>query len=809
MAEKRPRADGSWRTLGTLQVTFSRVVRNPRLHLSGLAALTTGAVGSTGTATRLTVTGGSPAAPGLVGRTGWPGWTVDAGELTPTGDGANDGSAAGAGTLELAGTLGTATLRVEQRSTVRDGAGVSPAALSLASTVTVDEGLGTAPQGYGNASHVISDLFLGQDAAGGSVRARPGLTATVAQPLVPGEQPARPLPFEQERADRPAVELDRGAGVRSAWASSPAPPQYQPGRSEYPGADPTLAFPAEAAVGRYYGLTVPVGPGGGPAVLAGWIDFDHNGRFDPLERVQADVPAGSGTAALEWTVPGVAASGDTWARLRIARNGAQLVLPDGFADSGEVVDQRVRIAVGAAPAEISRPVAGTTTADPRPEVRGEGAVQGATVAVLEGEAELCRTTVGPDGGWSCRPGSPLGPGPHTLTPVETTGGGLVLRGTGVGIVVKTAPPAAPVFTVPEFTNDPGLLLTGTGEPHSTVSVALADRPGGAGAANELCSTEVGAGREWSCLPVENLPDGEHRLGATAVDRAGNRTDGRPVTLTVDTVAPGRPQLASPAAGETLPTARPRLSGRAEAGTTVTVTARAAGGERVTVCSAVAGADSAWSCTASRDLPPGAQRLLATATDRAGNGTTGEEVAVTVAPAASAAASSSPSSSPSASPSVVSSAAGPATVPAGAEPVLAPPVPGLLPIAVPPAPLPVASVPSDAAPATPPAAPSPVPPAASSAAPSATPGAGRSASPPPSPSLTSSGGGRTLAAPPAAADAASTTVRAVPGDDAPTAARDAPVTGWRRAGVGVLLILLGLGLVTRRVYGRGSGARRRH
>lgn len=224
----------------------------------------------------------------------------------------------------------------------------------------------------------------------------------------------------------------------------------------------------------------------------------------------------------------------------------------------------------------------------------------------------------------------------------------MLRGTAVGITVKTAPPAAPVFTVPEFTNDPGLLLTGTGEPHSTVSVVLADRPGGTGAANELCSTEVGAGREWSCLPVENLVDGAHRLSATAVDRAGNRTDGRPVTLTVDTVAPGRPQLGSPAPGDTLATARPKLSGRAEPGTTVTVTARAAGGERATVCSAVAGVDSGWSCTVVRDLLPGAQRLLPTATDRAGNGTAGEEVAVTVGAVAPIAPSGPPSAAPSAS-----------------------------------------------------------------------------------------------------------------------------------------------------------------
>ncbi|MER8186693.1 Ig-like domain-containing protein [Kitasatospora sp. NPDC094015] len=889
VAEKRPRADGSWRTLGTLQISFSRAVRNPRLHVGGLAGLATGTGGATGTATRLTVTGGSPAAPTLVGRTGWSGWTVRAGELAPAGEGATDGSADGSGTLELTGSVGTVTLRVEQRSTARSGSTTAPTTLRQAYSITVDEGLGTAPQSYGNASHVITDLFLGQDAATSSSRARPGLTQTVAQPLVPGEQPPPPMPYESAPDDGPVVELDHGAGRRSPWtstsrSSSPLPPQLQPGRGEYLGADPTLEFPNEAAAGRYYDLTVPVGPGVGPATLAGWIDFDHNGRFDPLERVQAEVPAGADSSVLEWTVPDKAAGGETWARLRIARNGAQLVTPGGFADSGEVVDQRVKIAVGAARPEISWPVPGTVTADPKPEIRGEGAVQGATVAVLDGERELCRGTAGADGAWSCRPAGALAAGAHALTPVETTKGGLVLRGTPVRITVKTAPPAPPALTLPEFTNDPGLLITGTGEAGSTVSVALTDLPGGVRAGSELCSTEVGDGGAWSCLPVENLADGPHRLTASAVDQAGNRTDGKPVALTVDTVAPDRPQLGAPAPGETLGTARPRLSGRAEPGAMVTVTTQAAGGERATVCGAVAAADSSWSCTATRDLPAGEQTLLATATDRAGNGTAGEPVRV-VAPAAgtpeaspSASASASPSPSASASASVTASPSGSASPsapvaeptgapssgapsapsdaspaasqPAGASvpggsaapsaPVELTPAPaGLLPIVVPPVP-PVApappAVPVPSAVAAPPAGTSPSPsPAGTSPLLSPSASASASASGSPSPSASASpaesppgspaavpdtpirpepDGAEPLIAPLVRDDAPGSAdqVLAAPPAEAPGAAsataNGAPARGWRKGAIGILMILVGLGLVTRRVFGRGSGTRRR-
>ena len=154
-AERRPRADGSWRTLGTLQLSFSRPVRNPRLHVSGLAGTATSKDGSTTTDTRLTVTGGSPAAPALVGRTGWPGWTVGSGELAP--DPGADTAPDGSGTLELAGTVSTVSLRVEQRSTAENGSTTPPAPLRQAYTVTLDEGLGSAPQAYGNVSHLVSE----------------------------------------------------------------------------------------------------------------------------------------------------------------------------------------------------------------------------------------------------------------------------------------------------------------------------------------------------------------------------------------------------------------------------------------------------------------------------------------------------------------------------------------------------------------------------------------------------------------------------------------------------------------------------
>ncbi|WP_405012488.1 Ig-like domain-containing protein [Kitasatospora sp. NBC_01539] len=668
----RPSADGSWRTLGELRITFSRSVRNPRLHVSGLTARATGAAGTTATAARLTVTGATPTAPTLVGRTAWTGWTAAGNELAPPADANADTAADGTGTVELAGTLSGVTLRIEQRTTARNGSTTPPPALVPALTVTLDESLGTAPQSYGNASHVLSDLYLGQDAADEAHRSR-AVPPPLVRPLVPAppaDGPGAAVPPGGTSADRtdaggrpevpatrPLVELAPGAGGRSIWAS-PVPPRTGPGRAPYQGADPTLVFPADAVTGGTYGLDVPVATGGGAAVLAGWVDFDRNGRFDALERVQTEVAAGADAARLEWTVQGRVVPGDTWARLRIGRDASQMVDPAGFADSGQVSDQRIRLAPGPVRPEITLPVDGTATADVRPQVAGAGTA-GAAVAVTDGAAAVCRATAGQDGTWGCRPDAALAEGPHALVAEESATGGAVRRSEPVRLTVKTAPPAAPVLTLPEYTNDPGLLVTGRGEPGSTVSVT--EPPGSTRIAGELCSTGVGADGTWSCLPVEPLDEGAHRLTAKAVDAAGNTATGRPTALTVDTVAPGAPALASPRAGESVPS-RPRFGGRAEAAATVTVTARTGGGERTTLCSGTAAADGAWSCVADAPMAVGEQVVSATATDRAGNGAAAAPVVVHVTEERPGPA------EPSVDPSAVAAAPTGGTPAAGAPPV---------------------------------------------------------------------------------------------------------------------------------------------
>ncbi|PYC80506.1 hypothetical protein C7C46_12465 [Streptomyces tateyamensis] len=801
--QSRPQADGTWRTMGTLQLTFSRPVRNPRLHVSGLAGGSGGSGGSggPGAALRLSVTGGTPAGPVLTARTPWKGWTVADGTLGPTAqDGSTDATVDRSGSVELDGTFDTATLRVERRDTMPAGSTAAVPVLDQAFTVSLDEALGSAPAGYGNASHVISDLFLGSDAVS------PVPTAGLAHRT--------------------------GAGT-----PLPAPPEIQPGRVEHTANDPTLDFPKDAAIGRFYDLTVPVSPGQSPATLAGWIDFRRDGTFDAAERAQVDINPGAGSATLEWIVPPDVAAGQTWARLRIARDPAQVVSPNGFADAGEVEDQLVDLQVGAAKPEISSPVPGSSVGDPKPQFSGDSGVSGATVSVQEGGVTLCQANVGRDGAWSCGAGQALPQGDHTVRPSETTSGGLTLQGDPVRFTVTTTPPAPPVFTVPEYTNDPGLLLTGTGAPGSTVTVTEA--------ASELCRTAVRADRSWSCLPVEELAEGSHLLTATAADPAGNRTAGKPVTLIVRTVPPAKPVLTVPGPGEQLHLLRPRLAGRGDPGSSVTVVA---GGDGA-LCSAVVAVDGSWTCNAQRDLAAGEQLLTPTAVDRAGNVAQGEAVRVVVAggvspsatggvspaptggasPSATGGASpaptggASPSSSGSASPAGVASpsATGVASPAEGASPspagVVNPGASGSASptgVASPPptgAAGPSATGVASADPPVPVLEDAPVPirvptvraiyalqKSAPATFPSSDPGSNTASSP-------ASPGHTTPPDEPAGASS-SQALAPPPGD--PAAGRPGDLGGWRAVTCGVFLILTGLTLVTRRVLAQGHGSRRR-
>jgi hypothetical protein len=173
---------------------------------------------------------------------------------------------------------------------------------------------------------------------------------------------------------------------------------------------------------------------------------------------------------------------------------------------------------------------------------------------------------------------------------------------GQAVLIDGTPPGAPTLRISGPSTQPG--FSGSAEPGSTVRVVLQNR--------EIGTAEADFLGDWSLPQATGLPEGEYTVWATAEDSAGNRSqESAPLTFTVDTQAPLAPEV-SPLEAVTR-YRKPRLSGRAEAGSTVRVflNEREAG-------LALADSQGLWSMTPSSELKDGEYAVTATATDKAGN-----------------------------------------------------------------------------------------------------------------------------------------------------------------------------------------------
>ncbi|MET7326628.1 GEVED domain-containing protein [Nonomuraea sp. NPDC005650] len=284
---------GRWSGVVTLTFTFSRPVRDPHLHVFG-----TGGVSRAPGNYRddywpaIDLIGGTPARPAFSAAAGFPGYRVTADSIEPEAVGPVASTTCGVvytcGTARVNGTVTAFTIRLRARD-VRYGSGGPVPQLWAAFKLTLAEDDSDAPASYGAASHAITDSFLGRSVT----------------------------------ADHPdAVSVSpRGVGADED--------------------DAVTGSPARVAVrGRACALTVPV-RAGSPAYVTGWIDADHDGRFDADERATAKVAKDATTAQLRWNLPKTLRPGLTWMRLRLAAQ--ETASPTGWADSGEVEDHRIQL----------------------------------------------------------------------------------------------------------------------------------------------------------------------------------------------------------------------------------------------------------------------------------------------------------------------------------------------------------------------------------------------------------------------------------------------------------------------------------
>lgn len=106
------------------------------------------------------------------------------------------------------------------------------------------------------------------------------------------------------------------------------------------------SIPPLAVTSTSYSLTVSVvNTTGTTAVLAGWVDFNANGIFDPGERTQVTVPNNATSVTLSWTGLTGIVSGTSFIRLRLATDPAAIAAATGAAGDGEVEDYMIEVAL--------------------------------------------------------------------------------------------------------------------------------------------------------------------------------------------------------------------------------------------------------------------------------------------------------------------------------------------------------------------------------------------------------------------------------------------------------------------------------
>ena len=238
---------------------------------------------------------------------------------------------------------------------------------------------------------------------------------------------------------------------------------------------------------------------------------------------------------------------------------------------------------------------------------GAAARSALSVAVLDGERQVCSGAVDPTGGWSCHPqdAASLPDGTYLLVARLTDGKG---HFSGVSmarvLVVDRTPPKAPVLDQPASPTRKHLpVLSGTAEAASAVTVTDAD------SAATLCETSANGQGAFNCKPNRGLTAGSHQFSATATDAAGNVSlPAAPVGVTISDVVPPPPTIDSPADGSEVENSRPVLTGRTAAATTVQVTLDGA------IYEAQVAPDGTWTLLPSAELSFGPHQVSAAAID---------------------------------------------------------------------------------------------------------------------------------------------------------------------------------------------------
>ena len=307
--------------------------------------------------------------------------------------------------------------------------------------------------------------------------------------------------------------------------------------------------------------------------------------------------------------------------------GVQVTAPDSTAPAApEIVTVNDNVGTEAGP--LSN---GQRTDDARPTFSGISEA-GTVITFYDNGKPIGTATADATGKWSFTPSTNLSEGNHAITTTATDAAGNTSpASTAVTLVVDTVAPGAPAITgmtddvAPNTgvlgsgstTNDPRPQLTGTAEAGSTVTIY--DNGIAIGTA------VVGSNGSWSFTPSVNLSEGSHQLTVRATDIAGNTGPASPAfTVTVDVTTPPVPTgfivnddtgglKGTITAGQFTDESQPRLTGRGEPGSTITVYDNG-----VAIGSTTVLPNGTWSITPTTPLAEGAHSITLRETDAAGN-----------------------------------------------------------------------------------------------------------------------------------------------------------------------------------------------
>ncbi|RUR67473.1 BapA prefix-like domain-containing protein [Variovorax guangxiensis] len=276
-----------------------------------------------------------------------------------------------------------------------------------------------------------------------------------------------------------------------------------------------------------------------------------------------------------------------------APNGAYSIKPAAVPAHGTVLRAVATDAAGNASPEARTTVDRVLPAAPKVDPSQGGVVTGtaevgSVVRITDDAGKLIGSaTAGNDGTYSIKPSATL-PNGTVMRVTATDAAGNVSPETRAA--VDSVAPAAPIV---KPTN--GNTVTGTAEAGSLVTVKD-------GAGNAIGSATADGSGNYSVKPA-TAPAHDTVLQVTATDAAGNISS--PATAKVDAKAPDAPTID--------PTHGDPITGRAEAGSVVTVK----DGAGKVVGSATAATDGTYSVTPAKPLEDGA-KITVVATDAAGN-----------------------------------------------------------------------------------------------------------------------------------------------------------------------------------------------